>query len=77
MTLNSCTVFTSNQLSVTSILVRVILIAEKPSFYKLTEKGKWEAWNKQKGKSQDQAKHEYVTVCVKYFPDELKQKYSS
>ncbi len=77
MTLNLFTVFTNNQLLGTSILVRVILIAEKPSFYKLTEKGKWEAWNKQKGKSQDQAKDEYVRVCVKYLPDELKQKYSS
>jgi diazepam-binding inhibitor (GABA receptor modulating acyl-CoA-binding protein) len=49
---------------------------EKPSFYQLTEKGKWEAWNSQKGKSADQAKHEYVQAAVKYFPDDLKQKYN-
>ena len=57
-------------------MVNRLLIAEKPSFYKLTEKGKWEAWNKQKGKIQNQAKHEYVNICLKYFPDDLKQKYS-
>jgi diazepam-binding inhibitor (GABA receptor modulating acyl-CoA-binding protein) len=49
---------------------------EKPSFYQFEAKGKWEAWNSQKGKSADQAKHEYVEIALKYFPEELKAKYS-
>ncbi len=49
---------------------------EQPSFYQLTEKGKWNAWNDQKGKSKDQAKHEYVTLALKYFPDDTKKQYS-
>ena len=47
----------------------------EPSFYQLTEKGKWKAWNEQKGKSQDQAKHEYVEVCLKYFPNNVKSNF--
>ncbi len=50
---------------------------EAPSFYQLTEKGKWNAWNDQKGKSKEQAQHEYVQVCLKYFPDDLKKELSS
>lgn len=49
---------------------------EQPSFYQLTEKGKWNAWNDQKGKSKDQAKNEYVVVALKYFPDDVKQQYN-
>jgi len=49
---------------------------EAPSFYQLTEKGKWNAWNEQKGKSKDQAKNEYVTLALKYFPDDLKKNYA-
>lgn len=49
----------------------------EPSFYKFTEKGKWQAWNKQKGKSSEQAKHEYVETALKYFPEDVKVKYTS
>lgn len=50
---------------------------DQPSFYQLTEKGKWNAWNDQKGKSTDQAKHEYVVHCINFFPDDVKSTYSS
>jgi diazepam-binding inhibitor (GABA receptor modulating acyl-CoA-binding protein) len=50
---------------------------EQPSFYQLTEKAKWNAWNSNKGKSSDLAKQEYVEHCLKFFPDTEKQKYSS
>lgn len=49
----------------------------EPSFYQLTEKAKWNAWNKNKGKSQEQAKEEYVDYALKFFPDNEKVKYSS
>ena len=48
---------------------------EKPSFYQLTEKPKWAAWNENIGKSQDQAKHEYVQYTMKFFPEEVKKTY--
>lgn len=48
---------------------------EAPSFYKLTEKGKWNAWNEHKGKSTDQAKHEYVSVVLPHLPDNVKANY--
>jgi diazepam-binding inhibitor (GABA receptor modulating acyl-CoA-binding protein) len=47
----------------------------EPSFIYFTEKAKWKAWNGNKGKSQDQAKHEYVTYCLKFLPDEVKNNY--
>ncbi len=47
----------------------------EPSFYQLEAKAKWKAWNTQKGKSQDQAKQEYVEMCLPYFPDEVKANY--
>lgn len=53
-----------------------INIAE-PSFYQLTEKAKWKAWNSQKGKSADQAKQEYVEYCLKFFPEDVKAQYSA
>lgn len=49
---------------------------EQPSFYQLTEKAKWNAWNSQKGKNKDQAKSEYVQYCLKFFPDEVKANYN-
>jgi len=48
----------------------------QPSFYQFTEKGKWEAWNKHKGKSTDQAKHEYVELALSYYPDDQKSNYA-
>ena len=38
----------------------------EPSFYQLTEKAKWSAWKSEKGKSSDQAKHEYVEFALKF-----------
>jgi diazepam-binding inhibitor (GABA receptor modulating acyl-CoA-binding protein) len=49
----------------------------EPSFYQLTEKAKWNAWAKNKGKSSDQAKQEYVDYCLKFFPENEKANYSS
>lgn len=48
----------------------------EPSFYQLTEKGKYNAWKSQEGKSKDEAKHLYVELCLKYFPDDVKSKYN-
>jgi diazepam-binding inhibitor (GABA receptor modulating acyl-CoA-binding protein) len=41
------------------------------------DRAKWDAWTKHKGKSSDQAKHEYVELAVRFFPEGEKQKYSS
>lgn len=49
---------------------------EEPSFYQLEKKSKWKAWNSQKGKSKDQAKHEYVTAVIKLLPDTEKAAYN-
>jgi diazepam-binding inhibitor (GABA receptor modulating acyl-CoA-binding protein) len=48
----------------------------EPSFYQLTEKAKWSAWNLEKGKSSDQAKHEYVEYVLNLLPEEVKKSYS-
>lgn len=48
---------------------------DAPSFYQLTEKGKWNAWNDQKGKSKEQAQQEYVEYAIKFFPEDLKKEY--
>jgi diazepam-binding inhibitor (GABA receptor modulating acyl-CoA-binding protein) len=48
---------------------------DAPSFYQLTEKAKWNAWTSQKGKPQEQAKHEYVQFCMKFLPDNVKNAY--
>ena len=48
---------------------------DEPSFYQITEKGKWKAWNEHKGKSKDQAKHEYVKEVSKYVSDDVKKTY--
>lgn len=47
----------------------------EPSFYQITEKGKWKAWNEHKGKSKDQAKHEYVKEVMKHVNDDIKNTY--
>jgi len=48
----------------------------EPSFYQFTEKGKYNAWKAEEGKSKDQAKQEYVELCLKYFPDDVKKNYN-
>lgn len=47
----------------------------EPSFYQLSDKAKWKAWNGQKGKGKDQARHEYVVEVSKLVPDDVKAKY--
>ena len=47
----------------------------EPSFYQLTEKGKYSAWKKQEGKSKDEAKSEYVLLVKKYFPKDVLENY--
>lgn len=39
--------------------------ADKPSFYQLEAKAKWEAWGKRKGLSKEQAQQEYITLAKK------------
>uniref|UniRef100_A0A1B0FKR3 ACB domain-containing protein n=1 Tax=Glossina morsitans morsitans TaxID=37546 RepID=A0A1B0FKR3_GLOMM len=43
----------------------------KPGLFDLKAKAKWEWWNKQKGKAQDQAKKEYIA-----FVERLMSKYA-
>jgi diazepam-binding inhibitor (GABA receptor modulating acyl-CoA-binding protein) len=50
---------------------------EQPSFYQLEAKAKWNAWNTQKGKSKEQAKHEYVEECLRHLPDDVKKTLSA
>uniref|UniRef100_A0A672ZYQ3 Acyl-CoA-binding protein n=1 Tax=Sphaeramia orbicularis TaxID=375764 RepID=A0A672ZYQ3_9TELE len=42
----------------------------RPGMLDFTGKAKWDAWEKQKGKSKDDAMNEYVSLV-----EELKQKY--
>ncbi|XP_044221559.1 acyl-CoA-binding protein [Thunnus albacares] len=42
----------------------------RPGMFDFTGKAKWDAWEKQKGKSQDDAMNEYITLV-----EQLKQKY--
>ena len=42
----------------------------------LKGKAKWDAWNGAKGKSQVDAKREYVQTVLKYLPDDVKAKYN-
>lgn len=44
----------------------------KPGLMSFEAKYKWEAWNEQKGKSQEEAESEYIALV-----DELTEKYSS
>lgn len=48
---------------------------EIPSFYQITEKGQWNSWNDQKGKSADRCKQEYAELALKYFPEDIKKQY--
>jgi acyl-CoA-binding protein len=40
---------------------------EKPGMLDLKGKAKWEAWNKQKGKSKEQAQQEYINLSTNLF----------
>ncbi|KAM9851023.1 acyl-CoA-binding protein [Aulostomus maculatus] len=42
----------------------------RPGMFDFTGKAKWDAWEKQKGKSKEDAMNEYITLV-----EELKQKY--
>ena len=48
---------------------------DQPSFYQLEAKAKWNAWNTQKGKSKEQAQHEYVELAKKWLPNEIASQY--
>ena len=49
---------------------------ERPGMLDLKGKAKWDAWNGIKGKSQTDAKKEYVQTVLKYLPDDVKTKYN-
>jgi diazepam-binding inhibitor (GABA receptor modulating acyl-CoA-binding protein) len=51
-------------------------ITPQPSFYQLEAKAKWNAWNTQKGKSKEAAKHDYVQLALKYFPEDIRGNYA-
>ncbi|XP_038575717.1 acyl-CoA-binding protein [Micropterus salmoides] len=42
----------------------------RPGMFDFTGKAKWDAWEKQKGKSKEDAMNEYITLV-----EQLKQKY--
>ena len=44
----------------------------RPGMFDMKGKAKWDAWEKNKGKSQDQAKDEYVALVKSYFPEDCK-----
>nr|XP_046260541.1 acyl-CoA-binding protein-like isoform X1 [Scatophagus argus] len=43
---------------------------DRPGMFDFTGKAKWDAWNKQKGKSKEDATNEYINLV-----EQLKQKY--
>lgn len=47
----------------------------QPYRIQLEARAKWDAWDKQKGKSQAQAQHEYVQYALKFFPADVQAKY--
>ena len=49
---------------------------ERPGMLDLKGKATWDAWNGVKGKSQVDAKKEYVQTVLKYLPDDVKAKYN-
>ncbi len=49
---------------------------ERPGMLDFKGKAKWDAWNGIKGKSQTDAKKEYVQTVLKYLPDDVKTKYN-
>ncbi len=49
---------------------------DRPGMLYFEKKAKWDAWTSQKGKSADQAKHEYVTIAMKYLPEDVKKNYA-
>jgi diazepam-binding inhibitor (GABA receptor modulating acyl-CoA-binding protein) len=44
---------------------------EKPGMFSIKEKYKWEAWSTQKGKSQEQAKKEWLDFAVSILPADV------
>lgn len=49
---------------------------ERPGMLDLKGKAKWDAWNAIKGKSQNDAKKEYVEYVLTFLPDDVKAKYN-
>lgn len=48
-----------------SFIIASVLWTEKPGFFDLKGKAKWEAWNGKKGMSQEAAKEAYVAFADK------------
>jgi len=49
----------------------VVVLLARPGMFDMKGKAKWDAWSANKGKSQEAAKEEYVTLA-----DSLKAKYA-
>jgi diazepam-binding inhibitor (GABA receptor modulating acyl-CoA-binding protein) len=49
----------------------------QPWKVQLEARAKWDAWDAEKGKSSDQAKHEYVDYALKFFPSDVKANFSA
>jgi len=47
----------------------------QPWAIQIEARAKWDAWASHKGKSQAQARHEYVQYALKFFPDDVKSNY--
>jgi len=52
-------------------LFLVVVLLARPGMFDMKGKAKWDAWSANKGKSQEAAKEEYVTLA-----DSLKAKYA-
>jgi len=48
----------------------------QPWAIQLEARAKWDAWNKQKGKSQESARHEYVKYALQFFPENERVNYN-
>jgi diazepam-binding inhibitor (GABA receptor modulating acyl-CoA-binding protein) len=48
----------------------------QPWAIQLEARAKWDAWNKQKGKSEAKARHEYVQYALQFFPENLRANYN-
>ena len=53
-----------------------VIFVDRPGMFDFTGKAKWDAWNANKGKSQDQAKHEYVVYAKSKLTKDVADKYN-
>ena len=49
---------------------------ERPGFFDLTGKAKWDAWESFKGTAQEAAKNQYVEFCRKFIKDNVAAKFN-